>query len=111
MGCTLFFCMTWAREPQASRGGYGFRDILFWCLQLFQGLENSSSQYSPEVQQIFLTWLPGEERLFVEASEGLGNSQKAEVAWLQREGNAYTELEMYRHFQVALVSDVFEFSD
>ena len=44
--------------------------------------EDSSSQYSRE------------ERHFMEASEGLGNSQKAEVAWLERKGYAYTEVEV-----------------
>jgi uncharacterized protein YjhX (UPF0386 family) len=28
------------------------------------------------------------------AFEGLGNSQKAEVAWLERKGYAYTEVEV-----------------
>ena len=35
-----------------------------------------------------------EERHFMEASEGLGNSQKAEVAWLERKGYAHTEVEV-----------------
>ena len=56
--------------------------------------EDSSSQYSREVQRLFLAWLPEEERHFMEASEGLGNSQKAEVAWLERKGYAYTEVEV-----------------
>ena len=55
---------------------------------------DSSSQYSREVQRLFLAWLPEEERHFMEASEGLGNSQKAEVAWLERKGYAYTEVEV-----------------
>ena len=55
---------------------------------------DSSSQYSREVQRLFLEWLPKEDRHFMEASEGLGNSQKAEVAWLERKGYAYTEVEV-----------------
>ena len=55
---------------------------------------DSSSQYSREVQRLFLAWLPEEDRQFIEASEGLGNSQKAEVAWLERKGYAYTEVEV-----------------
>ena len=55
---------------------------------------DSSSQYSREVQRLFLAWLPEEERHFMEASEGLGNSQKAEVGWLERKGYAYTEVEV-----------------
>jgi uncharacterized membrane protein len=56
--------------------------------------EDSSSQYSREVRRLFLAWLPEEERHFMEASEGLGNSQKAEVAWLERKEYAYTEVEV-----------------
>ena len=33
--------------------------------------------------------LPKEDAEFLEASEGLGNSQKAEVAWLERKGYSY----------------------
>ena len=55
---------------------------------------DSSSQYSREVHRLFLAWLPNADREFLEASEGLGNSQKAEVAWLERKGYAYTEVEI-----------------
>ncbi len=41
-----------------------------------------------------LSWLGEEDRAFLVSSEGLGNSQKAEVAWLQRKGYAYTEVEV-----------------
>ena len=33
--------------------------------------------------------LPKEDAEFLEASDGLGNSQKAEVAWLERKGYSY----------------------
>ena len=33
--------------------------------------------------------LPKEDAEFLEVSEGLGNSQKAEVAWLERKGYSY----------------------
>ena len=33
-------------------------------------------------------------RHFMEASEGLRNSQKGEVAWLEHKGYAYTEVEV-----------------
>lgn len=64
-----------------------------------EGLSNelrgdSSSQYSREVQRLFLAWLSEEDREFMEASEGLGNSQKAEVAWLERKGYSYSEVEV-----------------
>ena len=39
----------------------------------------------------FLAWLPEEDRKFLLAAEGLGNSQKAEVAWLERKGYRYVE--------------------
>lgn len=55
---------------------------------------DASSQYSREVDRLFLAWLPDEERKVIEAAEGLGNSQKAEVAWLKRKGYDYTEMEV-----------------
>ena len=55
---------------------------------------DSSSQYTREWQRLFLAWLPEKDRQFLEASEGLGNSQKAEVAWLERKGYAYKEVEL-----------------
>ena len=55
---------------------------------------DSSSQYTREWQRLFLAWLPEEDRQFLEVSEGLGNSQKAEVAWLERKGYAYKEVEL-----------------
>ena len=55
---------------------------------------DGSSQYSREEHRLFLAWLDEEDREFLISSEGLGNSQKAEVAWLQRKGYAYTEVEV-----------------
>ena len=52
---------------------------------------DSSSAYSREVDRLFLAWLPEEERKFLLAAEGLGNSQKAEVAWLEHKGYRYVE--------------------
>ena len=52
---------------------------------------DGSSRYSREVNRLFLAWLPQGDREFLEVSEGLGNSQKAEVAWLERKGYPYTE--------------------
>ena len=46
------------------------------------------------MQRLFLAWLPKDEREFLEESEGLGNSQKAEVAWLERKGYAFVEKEV-----------------
>ena len=55
---------------------------------------DGSSQYSREEHRLFLSWLEEEDREFLVSSEGLGNSQKAEVAWLQRKGYPYTEVEV-----------------
>ena len=56
--------------------------------------DDGSSQYSREYDWLFLSWLSEEERDFLKESEGLGNSQKAEVAWLERQGYSYTEMEV-----------------
>ena len=56
---------------------------------------DSSSPYSREVHRLFLAWLPEDERRFLEESEGLGNSQKAEVAWLERKGYSYVGKEVF----------------
>ena len=42
----------------------------------------------------FVSWLDEEDREFLVCCEVLGNSQKAEVAWLQRKCYAYTEVEV-----------------
>ena len=55
---------------------------------------DSSSQYSREVHRLFLASLSEGARGLMVASEGLGNSQKAEVAWLEQMGYAYTEVEV-----------------
>jgi len=50
---------------------------------------DGSSQYSREEHRLFLSWLDEEDREFLVCCEALGNSQKAEVAWLQRKGYTY----------------------
>ena len=55
---------------------------------------DSSSPLSRELHRLFLAWLPEKEAQFLEASEGLGNSQKAEVAWLERNGFPFIEKEI-----------------
>ena len=47
-----------------------------------------------EEERLFLSSLPEEERRFLEAHVGLGNSQKAEVAWLEEMGYDYEELDV-----------------
>ena len=56
---------------------------------------DSSSPYSREVHRLFLATLSEEDCQILEASEGLGNSQKAEVAWLERNGYPYIEKEVW----------------
>ncbi len=56
--------------------------------------DDSSAQHSRELQRLFWAWLPEEDRDFLAASEGLGNSQKAEVAWLERKGYQYTQVDI-----------------
>ncbi|CAE6950869.1 unnamed protein product [Symbiodinium natans] len=60
---------------------------------------DSSSQYSREYRRLFLSWLPSEDRDFMLASEGLGNSQKAEVAWLDRKGYEYVEVDVSKWWE------------
>eukprot|EP00438_Fugacium_kawagutii_P010177 Skav235869 [mRNA] locus=scaffold1693:371246:372121:- [translate_table: standard] len=55
---------------------------------------DGSSQHSREVNRLFLEWLGQEDREFMQAAEGLGNSQKAEVAWLDRKGYKYEEVDI-----------------
>ncbi|CAE6972429.1 unnamed protein product, partial [Symbiodinium natans] len=55
---------------------------------------DSTSQYSRELQRLFFASLSEEDRSFMEASEGLGDSQKAEVAWLDWKGHRYTEVDV-----------------
>ena len=55
---------------------------------------DGSSQYSREARRLFLASLSETEHEFIAASEGLGNSQKAEVAWLQKKGYEYWEVDV-----------------
>ena len=55
---------------------------------------DGSSQYSREARRLFLASLSETEREILAASEGLGNSQKAEVAWLQKKGYEYWEVDV-----------------
>ena len=68
--------------------------------------EDSSSQHSRELQRLFWAWLPKEDREFLAASEGLGNSQKAEVAWLERKGYQYTQVDIIECSRSSGVQDV-----
>jgi hypothetical protein len=68
--------------------------------------EKPGSERSDEEHRVFLTSLPDEDQRFLESHVGLGNSQKAEVAWLERrfaetgnEGYRYEEVDVL-NFQV-----------
>jgi hypothetical protein len=50
-----------------------------------QGLKPGSDR-ADEEERMFLRWLPEEDRTYLQAQKGLGNSQKAEVAWLEKKG-------------------------
>ena len=47
-----------------------------------------------EEERLFLASLSAEDRAFLEGEVGLGSSQKAEVAWLEKCGYHYEELDV-----------------
>jgi hypothetical protein len=55
--------------------------------------EAPGSERGDEEERLFLAALSEEDRHFYEDHKGLGNSQKAEVAWLEMMGYAYEELD------------------
>ena len=61
---------------------------------------DSSSPYEREVRRLFLAWLSDSDREFLEASEGLGNSQKAEVAWLEYKKYPYVQRDVADWLQI-----------
>jgi hypothetical protein len=54
--------------------------------------ERPGNARQDEEDRIFMESLPEEDKLFLESGDGLGNSQKCEVAWLEDMGYAYEEL-------------------
>ena len=84
----------------------GFEESLEFQYAVASGLKNlsldkaadGSSPYSRELRRLFLAWLPEEDREFLVASEGLGMSQKAQVAWLERKGYPYKEVDVVGDF-------------
>ena len=70
------------------------------------GTKSQGRSEATKSSAMFLASLPDEDRQFLEFHEGLGNSQKAEVAWLERrlaetgnEGYRYEEVDV-RDFQL-----------
>jgi hypothetical protein len=47
-----------------------------------------------EEERLFVTSLSEDDRRFYEGHKGLGNSQKAEVAWLEEMGYEYEEMDV-----------------
>jgi hypothetical protein len=58
----------------------------------FPGTERSARWDAEE--QAFMASLPDDERAFLQGHTGLGNSQKAEVAWLDEMGYKYEEVDV-----------------
>ena len=56
--------------------------------------EVPGSERGDEEERLFLESLSDEERQYLEEQKGLGTSQKAEVAWLDRHGYLYEELDV-----------------
>jgi hypothetical protein len=56
--------------------------------------EAPGSERGDEEERLFSASLSEENRRFYEGHKGLGNSQKAEVAWLEEMGYAYEELDV-----------------
>jgi hypothetical protein len=56
--------------------------------------EAPGSERGDEEDRLFLASLSEEDRRFYKGHKGLGNSQKAEVAWLEEMGYAYEELDV-----------------
>ena len=56
--------------------------------------ETPGSERSDEEERLFVCALQEDDRCFYERHRGLGNSQKAEVAWLEEMGYDYEEVDV-----------------
>ena len=56
--------------------------------------ERPGSERGDAEEALFLASLPASDRSYLEGHKGLGNSQKAEVAWLERQGVPYEEVDV-----------------
>ena len=62
--------------------------------------ERPGSERGDAEEALFMASLSEDDRAYLEGGKGLGNSQKAEVAWLEREGIRYEEVDV-RDFGLA----------
>ena len=56
--------------------------------------ERPGSERGDAEEALFMASLSASDRAYLEGGKGLGNSQKAEVAWLEREGIVYEEVDV-----------------
>ena len=56
--------------------------------------ERPGSERGDAEEALFMASLSASDRAYLEGGKGLGNSQKAEVAWLEREGILYEEVDV-----------------
>ena len=63
--------------------------------------EVPGTERSDEEERLFMASLSKEDRDYLEAHKGLGNSQKAEVAWLEKCGYEYEEVDVRDFYQAA----------
>ena len=56
--------------------------------------ERPGSERGDAEEALFMASLSEDDRAYLEGGKGLGNSQKAEVAWLEREGIPYEEVDV-----------------
>ena len=56
--------------------------------------EAPGSEKNDEEERLFLASLSDDDRAFLDSHKGLGNSQKAEVAWLEAMGYDYEEVDV-----------------
>ena len=54
--------------------------------------ERPGSERGDAEEALFMASLSSDDRAYLEGHKGLGNSQKAEVAWLEREGIPYEKV-------------------
>ena len=57
--------------------------------------ERPGSERGDAEEALFIASLSSDDRAYLEGQKGLGNSQKAEVAWLEREGIPYEEVDVH----------------